>query len=134
MGAHSLTSAPAYNGLAHQLRSDKIMSFLPPPGPPGFPGFPGQPGPPGQPGTMGPSSPPPGFIPQQPAISPFAVDPGAISRCMFRNTYVWLVNRNQFWFFPVFVGRTSVAGFQWTGRFWLYTGLSLRSIQSFTCF
>jgi len=132
------------------------MSFLPPQGPsrfsgfpglPGFPGFPGQPGPPsgqpgppsgqpaGPPGQMGaPSSPPPGFIPQQPAVSPFAVDPGAIVRCLFRNTYVWLVNGNQFWFYPVFVGRTSVAGFQWNGRFWMYTGLSLQSIQSFTCF
>ncbi|MGZ9585691.1 collagen-like protein [Paenibacillus marinisediminis] len=117
------------------------MSFTPPPSPPGFPGFPGfpgQPGPPGpsgQPGLMGPpSTPPPGFTPQQPAVSPFAVDPGAIAGCLFRMTYVWLVNRDQFWFFPVFVGPTSVAGFRWNGRFWLYTGLGLRSIQSFTCF
>ncbi|MEK5394330.1 collagen-like protein [Paenibacillus sp. FSL K6-2859] len=122
------------------------MSFFPSPSFPGFPGQPGQPGPPGipgqpgipgspgQPGLTAPSSPPPQLIPQQPAISSFAVDPGAIAGCLFRNTYVWLVNRNQFWFFPVFVGRTSVAGFQWNGRFWMYTGLSLQSIQSFTCF
>lgn len=133
------------------------MSFLPPlsppgfPGQPGLPGLPGQPGQPpglpgqpgmpglpelpGQPGVAGPTSPPPGFIPQQQsAISPLAVDPGAIVGCLFRYTYIWLVNRNQFWFYPVFVGRTSVAGFQWNGRFWVYTGLSLQSIQSFTCF
>ncbi|WP_343223708.1 transporter [Paenibacillus oenotherae] len=109
------------------------MSFMPPP-PPTPPGFPGQPGPSAPPGIMAPSSPPPGFIPQQPAVSPFAVDPGAIARCLFRNTYVWLVNGNQFWFYPVFVGRTSVSGFRWNGRVWLYTGLSLQSIQSFTCF
>ncbi|MGO4111637.1 collagen-like protein [Paenibacillus sp. YAF4_2] len=117
------------------------MSFFPPPGPPGFPGQPGPPGGPPGPGgpsgpsgqPMAPSSPPPGFIPQQPQVSQFAVDPGAISRCMFRNTYIWLRNGNQFWFFPVFLGRTSVAGFQWNGRFWMYTGLSLQSIQSFTC-
>lgn len=134
--AHSYVSSPTYTVLAYQLRSDKFMPFLPPQGPPGFPGFPGQLGmPSGQPGQIGaPSSPPPGFIPQQPAVSPFAVDPEAIVRCLFRNTYVWLVNRNQFWFYPVFVGRTSVAGFQWNGRFWVYTGLSLQSIQSFTCF
>ncbi|WP_238327924.1 collagen-like protein [Paenibacillus gorillae] len=122
------------------------MSFFPPSGPPGFPGFPGfpgqpgqpgpsgPPGPPGQPGAMGPSSPPPAFTPQQPAVTPFAVDPRAIAGCLFRNTYVWLVNRNQFWFYPIFVGRTSVAGFQWNGRFWIYTGLSLQSIQQFQCF
>lgn len=127
------------------------MSFFPPfglpgfPGQPGPPGFPGQPGPPGFPGPPGgqqgqpgqpvaPSSPPPGFIPQQTMAQPLAVDPGAISRCMFRNTYIWLWNGNQFWFFPIFLGRDSVAGFQWNGRFWMYTGISLRSIQSFTCF
>ena len=118
------------------------MSFTPIPGFPGFPGQPGGQGPsgtPGQPGVPGqqgsaPTSPPPSFIPQQPVASTFAVDPGAIDRCLFRNTYIWLNNGNQFWFFPVFVGRTSVAGFQWNGRFWMYTGLSLRSIQSFTCF
>ncbi|MBY3622275.1 transporter [Acinetobacter sp. CUI P1] len=116
------------------------MSFLPPPSPSGFPGFQGQPGQPGfpgqpgQPGLTAPSSPPPELIPQQSAVSPLAVDPGAIAGCLFRNTYVWLVNRNQFWYYPVFVGRTSVAGFQWNGRFWVYTGLSLQSIQSFTCF
>ncbi|WP_317964631.1 collagen-like protein [Paenibacillus sp. CCS19] len=127
------------------------MSFFPPPPPrppglPGFPGpsgFPGQPGPPAPPGQQGPPGPPPGvvaptspppaFIPQQPAVTSFAVDPGAIAGCLFRNTYVWLRNRNQFWFYPVFVGRTSVSGFQWNGRFWMYTGLSLQSIESFTC-
>src|SRR5690606_15929419 len=131
--------AKTYNILAQQLRSDNIMTFFPPQGPPGFPGFPSfpgpqpgpssgqpvfpgsQPGPPlGQPGVGSqgaPSSPPPAFIPQQPPISTFAVDSGAIVRCLFRNTYIWLRNGNQFWFFPIFVGRNSVAGFQWNGRF-----------------
>ncbi|MDH6651357.1 UNVERIFIED_ORG: hypothetical protein J3A77_000408, partial [Bacillus sp. PvP124] len=58
------------------------------PGSPG--GFPGSPG--GFPGSPGggqqaPTSPPPAFIPQQQTATPFAVDPGAISLCLFRNTY-----------------------------------------------
>ena len=102
-------------------------------GPPGPPfGPPGQQGGPG--GSQAPTAPPPQFTPAKPSASTFAVDPGAISRCIFRNTYVWLNNGQNFWFFPVFVGRTSVAGFRWTGRFWIYFGVDLRNIDSFTCF
>lgn len=100
-------------------------------GPPGFfPPF-GQPGQGQQPGA--PTSPPPAFVPtQQPAA--FAVDPGGIVRCLFRYTYVWLRNRQQFWFYPIFVGRRSIAGFRWNGFRWVYFGIDLRRIQSFTCF
>lgn len=80
-----------------------------------------------------PSSPPPSFVPTQQAQT-FAVDPGGIARCLFRYTYVWLNNRQQFWFYPVFVGRQSVAGWRWTGFRWMYFGIDLRQIQSFTCF
>lgn len=125
-------------------------------GPPGFnqPGSGGQPnffgGPPGSgPGSpfpwgtpggqMGgtgggpPTTPPPNFTPQQQPIQTFAVDPGAIRGCLFRFTYVWL-NRGAFWFFPVFVGRRSVAGYRWMGFRWAYVGIDLNNIQSFTCF
>ena len=116
----------------------------PPPFPP-FPGgppqtqpspqFPGGPGGPGGPTTAQPPvAPPPSFVPQQAMVTPFAVDPGAIAGCMRRNTYVWLRNGEQFWYFPTFVGRNSVAGFRWTGRFWMFFGIDLRRISSFTCF
>ncbi|MEK3882626.1 collagen-like protein [Paenibacillus sp. PL2-23] len=127
------------------------MSFFPPFGPPGGGGFPPflppgptpplgpPPGPPGSPmqpgaGLQAPTAPPPQFVPQQPQTAAFAVDPGGIRRCLFRNTYIWLSNGNQFWYFPVFVGRHSVAGFQWNGFFWMYAGYDLRRIESFTCF
>jgi hypothetical protein len=113
------------------------------PFPGGFPPFGGPPssppgqgpigGPPGQgPQSGPPSSPPPTFVPTE-QIGAFAVDPGSIRRCMFRYTYVWLRNRQQFWFFPIFVGRQSVAGWRWTGFRWMYFGISLRQITSFTC-
>ncbi|WP_152395092.1 transporter [Paenibacillus guangzhouensis] len=118
-------------------------SFFPFGGPPGQPPF--SPGPPGQPpgtsgpsGAQAPSSPPPQFVPAKPLsqaqAGAFAVDPGAIRRCMFRYTYVWLTNGDQFWFYPIFVGRDSVAGFRWNGFFWMYFGIDLRRIDSFTCF
>ncbi|MFB9326373.1 transporter [Paenibacillus aurantiacus] len=96
------------------------MAFTPPQGPQGV--------------QHPPSAPPPQFAPQKPAASTFAVDPGAISGCLFRNTYIWPRSGNGFWFYPTFVGRTSVSGFRWNGRTWVYSGLSLRSIESFTCF
>ncbi|WP_110112223.1 transporter [Bacillus sp. CGMCC 1.16541] len=112
------------------------------PFPPGFPGggggFPPSP-PPGQGGqgsTQPPTSPPPSFTPQLSASGPsvFAVDPGAIRRCLFRFTYIWQNNGRQFWFYPTFVGRNSVAGFRWTGFFWVYSGIDLQTIREFQCF
>ncbi|CAM3976838.1 transporter [Paenibacillus alkaliterrae] len=115
------------------------MAFLPPLGPQGpqwpqWPQWPqGPQGPQGFQGLQAPTSPPPQFVPQQP-ITAFAVDPGAISGCLFRNTYIWLANGQNFWLFPVFVGRNSVSGFRWNGWFWMYSGVDLRQINSFTCF
>src|SRR5690625_2554019 len=117
---------------------------------PGFPGgqppgigFPGQPGNqfPGQTPSFGgggqsagpPNSPPPSCTPAEQQIQSFAVDPGAIRGCLFRFTYVWL-DRDQFWFFPTFVGRNSVAGFRWRRNRWVYFGIDLNRIQSFQCY
>lgn len=102
--------------------------------PGGIPGFGGASGIPGLQPSQAPTAPPPAFIPQQAAASPFAIDPGAISLCMFRNTYIWLSNGDSFWFFPVFIGPRSVAGFRWNGRFWMIFGIDTRRIVSFTCF
>ena len=66
-------------------------------------------------------------------LSTFAVDPGSIRGCLFRYTYVWLNNRQQFWYYPTFVGRTSISGWRWTGFNWVFFGVHLRQIQSFTC-
>ncbi|KSU62040.1 hypothetical protein AS034_07845 [[Bacillus] enclensis] len=122
---------------------------------PGFPGFPGGSpgsgfpgGPPSAPppggapggGNQGsqqpPPGPPPNFTPQMTAAqggpSVLAVDPGAIRRCLFRYTYIWL-RRDQFWFYPVFIGRRSIAGWRWIGWRWVYFGIDLDNIQSFTC-
>jgi hypothetical protein len=106
--------------------------FPPPGGPPGFPGgsmpFPGG----GQQGGA-PTSPPPTFVPQQ-SVSLQAVDPGAIRGCLYRYTYVWLNTGRSFWFYPTYVGRTSVAGWRWRNYRWVYYGTDLRRIRSFQCF
>ncbi|MCT2536873.1 hypothetical protein NC661_16610 [Aquibacillus koreensis] len=102
-----------------------------------LPGFPSSPPPtaPGQ-GTQAgpPTSPPPTNVPlQTQQVETFAVDPGGIRRCLFRFTYVWLRGFQQFWFYPTFVGRNSVSGYRWNGFRWVYFGISLQQIQSFTC-
>ncbi len=116
------------------------------PGQPGYPpgqqpGFPGQqpgfqPGAPGQPPSQAgpPTTPPPSTIPQQSQVQLFAVDQGAMQGCLYRFTYVWLNNRQSFWFYPTFVGRRSVSGYRWTGFMWVYFGIDLRRIESFQCF
>ncbi|SHM49514.1 hypothetical protein SAMN05216179_0288 [Gracilibacillus kekensis] len=114
----------------------------PPFGPPPGQGQPGPPfgPPPGQGQQAGPPlSPPPQYVPQQPAQAGsggpqlFAVDPGSIRGCLYRFTYVWLSRFNAFWFYPTYVGRRSVAGYRWTGFNWVYFGIDLERIQSFTC-
>jgi len=101
----------------------------PPFGPPGPP--PG--GGPGQQQSGPPTSPPPSFTPQQAQFQTFAIDPGAIRGCLFRFTYIWL-RRDQFWFYPTFVGRNSIAGYRWRRNRWVYFGIDLNQIQSFQCF
>ncbi|UII58010.1 hypothetical protein LS684_19810 [Cytobacillus spongiae] len=114
-----------------------------PPSPPGTPpggGYPGGGYPGGGQGPdLGgaPTAPPPSFVPQQQQQSPslYAVDPGAIRGCLYRNTYVWLENGRSFWFYPTYVGRTSVAGYRWrrSQRRWVYYGTDLSRISSFRC-
>lgn len=83
-----------------------------------------------------PSGPPPTFTPQlQGPQGPqlYAVDPGSMRRCRFRYTYVWLRNGNSFWFYPTYIGRTSVAGWRWRNNRWVYYGTDADRISSFQC-
>ncbi|WP_274856840.1 hypothetical protein [Bacillus methanolicus] len=93
----------------------------------------GSPFPGGQQTGGAPTSPPPSFTPQQ-TVSLQAVDPGAIRGCLYRYTYIWLENGRSFWFYPTYVGRTSVSGFRWRGNRWEYYGTDLQRIRSFQCF
>jgi hypothetical protein len=115
-----------------------------PGGPGGFPG--GGPGGPGGPGGFpggvsspgAPQSPPPSFTPQKATAGLLAVDPGSIRNCVNRYVYIWQDNGEQYWIFLTHVGRNSISGFRWYGwgrvGFWLFFGLDLRRISSFTCF
>ncbi|MBU5466815.1 hypothetical protein KQI49_08210 [Virgibacillus sp. MSJ-26] len=111
--------------------------YGPPPMHPQYPYYPGggsYPNQPTAPQTGGPpTTPPPNFEPTQPSFQTFAIDPGAIRGCLYKFTYVWL-NRESFWFYPVYIGRQSVAGYRWRRNRWVYFGIDLDRIQSFQCF
>lgn len=119
--------------------------FGPPPGGGQGPGFGppggGPPGGGGGPGSGPPPGPPPSSPPPQTAASlsgpggptAFAVDPGAFIGCLYRFTWVRLNNGEQFWFYPTFIGRRSVAGYRWFFFRWGYFGIDTNRIRSFQC-
>ncbi|MCL2753704.1 MAG: hypothetical protein FWE44_06110 [Defluviitaleaceae bacterium] len=62
-----------------------------------------------------------------------AINPGGIVRCMDNNTYIWLVSGQNFWFYPTFVGRRSIAGYRFVRNNWVYMGFDINLIESFFC-
>lgn len=125
---------------------DQQQRFFPP-GPPGMPGHPGMPGMPGHPGMPGmpgypgmpggghntpPMGPPPQFVPTS---SNWQQGSRNMRSCLYRHTYIWLNNRNDFWYFPTFVSRNMILGFRWRHRMgWVFQPLNPSSIHSFQCF
>ena len=102
------------------------------PTPPKRPVPPMQPEPQIPPRMEGPKMAPPNFTPefQQEMMG----RPMDIRRCLNRFVYIWLINGNSFWFFPIFVGRDQIIGFRWRRNGWMYDRINLRRIAGFRCF
>ncbi|MDA7027925.1 transporter [Bacillus sp. CLL-7-23] len=116
--------------------SDPYRQQIQPGLPPTQPQFPS--GPPsgvGGPQQQFPPGPPPSQLPQDSGVSLYAVDPEGIRRCLYRYTYIRLRNGRRFWFFPIFVGRYSIAGYRWIPNQyrWIYSGIDLKEINYFSC-
>lgn len=133
------------------VRKKRPEPSRPPFGFPGFPGFPGSQGPQGPQSPQGqgqgaPSGPPPNIVPSEAQATQLSagsqgpgqittfVDPGAIFPCRNRLSYIWLRGGRSFWAYITFVGRTSMSGFRWNGRRWVYFGTDLRRVRSFICY
>ena len=142
----------------------KYQQFMPGPpfGAPGqrVPGRPqgpsGQgPGIPQSPLGQGPGRPPsapPTFTPQLPreeqqqlsgpsgfqrpgvGIIDFRRRPRDFRGCVNRFTYIWLINGNSYWFYPVFVGRNTIEGFRWRRNRWEYDRIFTNRILFHLCF
>lgn len=97
-----------------------------------------------------PPSPPPKFIPEMPsndgpqtflgrAYSPEGYGrsqrgPMSFWHCLNKYTYVWLINGDNFWFYPTYIGRQTVEGFRWRNGRWTYERYNQRWILFFHCF
>ena len=106
---------------------------MPPPmgGSPNRPG--GQPPFPGGGSSPSPMGPPPSFTPAAHMAQSFTRGM-SMSRCLFRNTYVWIRNGRNFWFFPTAVTRNMVFGFRWSNRNgWVPRSIQQENIMTFTC-
>jgi hypothetical protein len=57
-----------------------------------------------------------------------------IRGCLFRFTYIWLQNGNDFWFYPTYVDGQFVMGFRWRRNRWEFDRINLRRIFFFRCF
>lgn len=101
-------------------------------------------------GGRPPSSPPPGFIPETPRAGgqPFSGPSdsrsqyrgggqnlsGSFGGCINRFTYIWLINGNNFWFYPTFIGWGQISGFRWRRGRWEYDRINMRRILFHRCF
>jgi hypothetical protein len=89
----------------------------------------------GTPPNMGatPMAPPPSRVPARNA-SMLRVDAGSIRNCMRRLTYIWQSNGMEYWMIPLNISPTTLSVFRWDGRRgWIFGGVSLNRIDSFTC-
>lgn len=56
-----------------------------------------------------------------------------LRRCLNNFTFIWLINGNSFWFYPIAIGRQQVEGFRWRQGRWVYDRINLRRILFFRC-
>lgn len=87
-----------------------------------------------------PMGPPPSKTPEKPkqktakGAETKMVSPNSIQPCKFRFTYIWLKNKREFWVWPTYIDKYTLAGFRWTGRGWGYFGVDLKQIEEFICY
>jgi len=82
-----------------------------------------------------PHSAPPRNMPRRPGHGrgrPRPIDVAALRPTLRRIVYIWLRNGDGFWFFPTFVGPRTIAGFRWSRFGWMYTGIDINRIESFS--
>ena len=59
---------------------------------------------------------------------------GNIRRCLQRFTFIWLVNGNSFWFFPIIISGQQIIGFRWRRGVWVYDRINIRRILYHQCY
>lgn len=57
-----------------------------------------------------------------------------LRRCLNRFTFIWLVNGNSFWFYPIIISGQQVIGFRWQRGTWVYDRINMRRILFHQCY
>jgi len=47
--------------------------------------------------------------------------------------YVWLYNKKEYWFFPIYDDGIFLDGYGWNGYNWIKTKIRMASIKSYCC-
>lgn len=66
-------------------------------------------------------------------MTPYALNPWDLQNCLYRFTYLWLRNDDNFWFFLTTIGESRVYGYRFFGGRWNNYSVDLRDIVSFYC-
>lgn len=66
-------------------------------------------------------------------MTPYALNPWDLQNCLYRFTYLWLRNDDNFWFFLMTIGESRVYGYRFFGGRWNNYSVDLRDIVSFYC-
>ena len=64
----------------------------------------------------------------------FFRQPRNFRRCLNQFTFVWLINGNNFWFYPINIRRPFMEGFRWRRNRWEYVRININRILFFQCF
>ena len=60
-------------------------------------------------------------------------NPRGLQNCIYRFTYMWLRNGDNFWFYLTTVGERRIYGYRFFGGRWNEYSIALRDVVSFHC-
>ena len=63
----------------------------------------------------------------------YAQNTWGLQNCIYRFTYLWLRNGDNFWFFLTTVGESRVYGYRFFGGRWNQYSVAVRDIVNFRC-
>ena len=63
----------------------------------------------------------------------YGQNPRGIQNCLYRFTYMWLRNNDNFWFYLTAVGESRIYGFRFFGGRWNQYSIALSEIVNYHC-
>ncbi|MGI6751943.1 MAG: hypothetical protein ACOX4U_04900 [Anaerovoracaceae bacterium] len=77
-----------------------------------------------------PMAPPPEIVPSYSPDMNFIID-DILEQCLYHYIFVWLVDEDSFWMFPVSFNDHTISGYIWVEEVWTYADFNWRSIKGF---